>query len=281
MLSLLTPLMHLLGWELNSRWHLREQAANNIAAAQFVCRVQQEWGHSSYSQALTLVTSSIKISHVYTHPTKCTRLWVGGRDDLTATLGVCSTCIQSSLKEQPPKRHHNPFVLPSLCCELSSFNQPLITERSLALTAGHNLANCMHILESFFLGSTINQCKKKLYKKSGGVGYDHITAKTWRAFKVGIMSRKFRRITHALFGLSACSHMLRVLERFCCQLLLFISSHNLWWCSWGSAAEESGFTRDTQLPLLWGSSRTWLCPHVHGMVGEGSGMQFRWHILEV
>lgn len=76
MFPVLTALMHLLGWELNSRWHLREQPANNIVAAQFVCRVQQEWGHSSYSQALTLVTSSIKISHMYTHPTKCTRLWV-------------------------------------------------------------------------------------------------------------------------------------------------------------------------------------------------------------
>ena len=107
----------------------------------------------------------------------------------------------------------------------------------------------MRILEGFLLGSTTQAAQGKALRE---VWWDwRWPHRFWdlKVFQRRHYQKKFRRIKCALFGLAAHSHMLRAEERFCCQLLLFMSPIclSLWRCSWASAAEEPGIKRKNLL----------------------------------
>lgn len=159
----------------------------------------------------------------------------------------------------------------------------LCSKRShLAFTAGQDLATCVHILEGFFLGSTMQPAQGKALRE---VWWGWLWPHRYWDLK-GIQRRhykqKSRRIKCAAWPSCLFTHAKSIGGILLPTLPIYYTSHNLCWCSQASAAKEPDFTGDTQLPLQRCSSRTWLlCPCVHGRVGEGSETQFRWCIPEV
>lgn len=71
---------------------------------------------------------------MHTPPPKCAGLWVRRQSWSGSHFGCLLNVHQEQLERTTPqKHHHNPSVLPGLCYELPSFNQPLLKEEESGL----------------------------------------------------------------------------------------------------------------------------------------------------
>lgn len=198
----------------------------------------------------------------------------GGRAGLAATLGVCSTSIKSSLKEQPPqKHHHNPPVLPTLCYELPSFNQPLLKAEESGLHcwsgSGHPRARSGGL---FPWPHHATSTRERVTRTLVGLAMTASVPRPEGDSEQALRAKQFRRTKCALFVLDACSRMLRAQKMFCCQLLLCITRLT----AFGEALELQLLKRQALqgTPLQPCSPRTrFLCPCAHSRVGGGAGIR--------
>lgn len=216
---------------------------------------------------------------MHTPPPKCAGLWVRRQSWSGSHFGCLLNVHQEQLERTTPqKHHHNPSVLPGLCYELPSFNQPLLKEEESGLHcrsgSGHPRARSGGLFPwPHHTTSTRERVTRSLVGLAMTASLPRPEGDSEQALRA--KKKTFRRMKRVLFVLDACSHMLRAQKMFCCQLLLFITHLTIF----GEALElqllkRQNFTGATQLPLQPCSPRTrFLCPRAHGRVGGGAGMQ--------
>lgn len=167
-------------------------------------------------------------------------------------------------------------MLPSLCYELPSFNQPLLKGEESGLHcrsgSGHPHARSGGLFPwPHHTASTRERVTRALVGLAVTASLPRPDGDSEQALR----AKKFRRMKRSLFVLDACSRMLRARKMFCCQLLLFITRLTIF----GEALElqllkRQDFTGATRLPLQPRSARTrFPCPRAHGRVGGGAGIQ--------